>query len=91
MLSSITAVGVSATAGIWHVLVFFGVIASVTLVALCRAKREDIPRIFESFAAAFGFRKFEEPGSATGTPQLNGRESPQRKQVAGADEPEEIA
>jgi hypothetical protein len=73
-------------------MVFFGVIAIVTLVALCRAKREDIPRIFESFAAAFGFHKLENPGSAAGsTPEPDCQEHPQLEQASGPDEPEEVA
>ncbi|MEU2043802.1 hypothetical protein [Nocardia niwae] len=94
MLDSFTAaIGPVAAASVWPTVVFLGVIAIVTLVALCRAKREDIPRIFESFAAAFGFHNLVGSGSATGgAPQLDGRESPQQlEQASGTDEPEEVA
>ncbi|WP_280489950.1 hypothetical protein [Nocardia carnea] len=92
MLSSIgAALGLSATTGMWPVIVFFGVIALVTMVALCRAKREDIPRVFESFAAAFGFHKVGDSGDAGNTPKLDSRERPPLKQASDPDRTEEVA
>ncbi|MGF6883470.1 hypothetical protein ABIA39_004870 [Nocardia sp. GAS34] len=38
-------------------LYFFGAFTVVAVVALCRAKRDDVPKIFAAFAAALGFRR----------------------------------
>jgi hypothetical protein len=46
-------------------LVACAAIVTVTIVALVRADKQDIPQVFGSFAAAFGFRKT--------TPELPGR------------------
>ncbi|MCC3318359.1 hypothetical protein [Nocardia africana] len=43
--------------GIWPMVVFTAMVGVVTLIALMRADREDIPEIFASFAAAFGIHR----------------------------------
>ncbi|WP_147265783.1 hypothetical protein [Nocardia puris] len=45
------------TAGVWPAVVFLAVVAIVTVVALCRAPRSDVSKIFAAFVAGFGFRK----------------------------------
>ncbi|MBF6209268.1 hypothetical protein IU483_35255 [Streptomyces gardneri] len=48
----------SVTAGPLLVLAF--VVLVVTVIALCRAEKQDVPKIFASFAQAFGFHKATE-------------------------------
>lgn len=36
--------------------IFLGMVVVVTVIALVRANRDDVPRIFAAFASAFGFR-----------------------------------
>lgn len=57
------AVGSAAPAVSWP-LYFFGAFTVVTVVALCRAKRDDVPKIFAAFASAFGFRGLPRPGAS---------------------------
>ena len=45
-------------------LYFFGAFTVVAVVALCRAKRDDVPKIFAAFAAALGFRRLPRQGSS---------------------------
>ncbi len=57
MSSSMLSVAVeSAAMGVWPVVVFLGVVVVVTVIALVRANRDDVPRVFAAFASAFGFR-----------------------------------
>ncbi|MEV6071865.1 hypothetical protein AB0L82_35450 [Nocardia sp. NPDC052001] len=41
--------------GIWPLLVFFGLVLVVSVIALIRAEKKDVPAIFKAFAEAFGF------------------------------------
>ncbi|MEV0544384.1 hypothetical protein [Nocardia salmonicida] len=50
-------VGEAASLGVWPVVLLLGAIVLVTVIALVRANRDDVPRVFESFAGSFGFRK----------------------------------
>ncbi|MFD4358046.1 hypothetical protein ACFWPX_36275 [Nocardia sp. NPDC058518] len=50
-------VGEAAAVGVWPVVLLLGAIVLVTVIALVRANRDDVPRVFESFAGSFGFRK----------------------------------
>ncbi|MFD0366052.1 hypothetical protein ACFQZZ_31820 [Nocardia sp. GCM10030253] len=43
--------------GIWPLLAMILAVTSVTLMALLRAKREDIPGVFASFARGFGLHR----------------------------------
>ena len=47
-------------AGVWPLIICVVAVALVTIVALCLAESEDVPRIFESFAAAFGLRRADD-------------------------------
>ena len=47
--------------------VLAAMIVIVTIVALCRADKKDVPQIFASFAAAFGFRKSQSRTDLSGT------------------------
>ncbi|MDE1674329.1 hypothetical protein [Nocardia gipuzkoensis] len=49
------------SASIWPLLIFMTVVLVVTVVALIRAPKKDIARIFEAFAAAFGIHKAAGP------------------------------
>ena len=44
-------------------------IVIVTIVALIRADKKDVPQIFASFAAAFGFRKNQSRAGLPDTPR----------------------
>lgn len=43
--------------GVWPLLSLILAVTSVTLVALFRAKREDIPGVFASFTRGFGLHR----------------------------------
>ncbi|MFI5782690.1 hypothetical protein [Nocardia sp. NPDC051570] len=45
-----------AATGLWPLLILATAVVTVTAIALCRADRCDIPKIFTAFAASFGFR-----------------------------------
>lgn len=47
----------SAAASSWPALLFLSTVVLVTVIALIRADRDDVPKVFELFAGAFGFRK----------------------------------
>ncbi|WP_157122204.1 hypothetical protein [Nocardia violaceofusca] len=49
------------------VTVLTAMIVVVTIVALCRADKKDVPQIFASFAAAYGFRKSQSRDDLSGT------------------------
>ncbi|WP_147139602.1 hypothetical protein [Nocardia ninae] len=46
-----------ASAGVSPLLALAVSVTVVTIVALCRTKKEDIPRVFEAFASAFGIHR----------------------------------
>ncbi|MFJ9371329.1 hypothetical protein ACIRRA_43965 [Nocardia sp. NPDC101769] len=46
-----------AAVGVWPLAVLAIAVTLVTVIALCRAERDDIPTVFESFAAAFGIHR----------------------------------
>ncbi|MEV0357747.1 hypothetical protein AB0H71_16980 [Nocardia sp. NPDC050697] len=57
-MSPVPAVVSSAlTAGLWPLLISITAIMTVTIVALVRAEKADIPAVFESFARAFGLQR----------------------------------
>ncbi|MFI6960009.1 hypothetical protein ACIBJI_41905 [Nocardia sp. NPDC050408] len=65
MLTTIlSAVAESAAAGVFPATVFLGVVTVVTVIALCRADRGDVPKIFASFTSAFGFHKHSKSDAA---------------------------
>ncbi|MFB7875691.1 hypothetical protein ACFC06_10590 [Nocardia sp. NPDC056064] len=40
----------------WAAAAYFSAVTVVTILALCRANRDDVPWIFEAWVAGFGFR-----------------------------------
>ncbi|MEV6281068.1 hypothetical protein [Nocardia sp. NPDC051832] len=45
------------SAGVWPLVLLVGGVVVVTLVALCRAEVNDVPKVFASFADAFGIHR----------------------------------
>ncbi|WP_280338633.1 hypothetical protein [Nocardia neocaledoniensis] len=52
----LSVVGESTALAVWPVTAFLGVVFVVTVIALVRAERNDVPRIFAAFVGGFGFR-----------------------------------
>ncbi|MBL1079728.1 hypothetical protein JK358_35540 [Nocardia sp. 2] len=50
-----------AAASVWPLLIFVCAFTLVSIIAVCRAEKADVPQVFASFAHAFGFH------SASGT------------------------
>ncbi|MFI2234506.1 MULTISPECIES: hypothetical protein [Actinomycetes] len=55
--STLSVLGSIAPAGLLPITILALAIVTVPIVALCLAEKKDIPRVFEAFADAFGFRK----------------------------------
>lgn len=52
----LSVVGESTALAVWPVAAFLGVVFVVTVIALVRAERNDVPRVFAAFVGGFGFR-----------------------------------
>lgn len=59
--SIIHSAGSAVAASAWPVVIFLVALTTVTVVALFRAPRSDASKIFAAFAAAFGFRRVDDP------------------------------
>ncbi|WP_181724197.1 hypothetical protein [Nocardia gipuzkoensis] len=60
---SAAGVGVIAWINVWTAIAVVVCAGVVTVIALCRARRDDVPQVFEAWAAAFGFRTDTTPPS----------------------------
>lgn len=49
--------GALATTNVYPIVAFIGCMTVVTIIALFRARRDDVPKIFESWSRAFGFAR----------------------------------
>ncbi|MEV6429329.1 hypothetical protein [Nocardia sp. NPDC051463] len=93
MLTTIlSAVAESAAAGVFPATVFLGAVTLVTVIALCRADHNDVPKIFDSFTSAFGFHnsKSDKAATARGADHFC-QSDPDPGQGKGADSEEEAA
>lgn len=62
MYSSIIRLADSSAAAVWPVTIALAsMVTIVTVVAMFRAPRSETSKVFTAFAAAFGFRHFDEP------------------------------
>lgn len=54
------------------VVVFMACVTVVTIIALFRAKQDDVPKIFVAWSAAFGLRRNDESGVRDDKTDRNG-------------------